>query len=82
MKLKFPKLVRHIEEGEILPRWWGVLRRDYVSDRTIIAPIVLNVILRIADSIYIQLAEYPLTSYELGFRDGFNKAMRVVRRYE
>jgi hypothetical protein len=70
------KLVRYIEQGEMIPKWWGIIRRDYMTDRTIVAPMGLNLVLRLADVLYILIANAPLSVYEIGFRDGFARGRR------
>lgn len=49
-------ITRRIDQGQILPQWWGFCWFDHSRRDCVIAPIGLNVVLRFARALYLWMS--------------------------
>lgn len=70
-------LVKKINEGEIIPAWYGVAWKDWMRREAVCMPIGVNLIAQLARWIYFEVkhGSRPMRSnvraaYDQGFKDG------------
>jgi hypothetical protein len=65
-----------IRDGEKVPRGWGCVRRCFLMNETIIAPMPFNLVLRALDwvgyfiHIHVRKAEWLDSPYHYAYREG------------
>lgn len=80
-------------EGAMLPRGWGVVRRDYSRRATILAPVPLNLLIRLWGAVWerLTISAWPSIPWTLiseaeskGFSAGYDQGFgeRVKAEYE
>lgn len=74
-------LVRRIEQGQLIPRFYGIAWHDEFRIAAVLLPVPLNLFVRMTRAIW-RFCKYgwraipidPREAYELGVRDGMRKS--------
>jgi len=53
------KLTRRIDQGEVIPKWYGVAYEDWLQCQAVCAVVPLNLVIRLGFAIWI-FFKYPL----------------------
>lgn len=74
---KLPKLIRRLDRGELIPRFYGVAYCDMVSQRATVAPVPLNIIIHLVVNLwaflrwgYMPISDNPRLAFDQGYRKG------------
>ena len=79
-------LIKKIDQGEILPRFYGVAWIDWYRDQAVCLPLGLNLLAGCARNLFYSIKNAgrlvranPRDAYEQGLRDGRAEATRSTR---
>jgi len=70
-------MIKKIKRGQMIPKFYGPIRRDIITDETIVMPMPFNIIagmfIAITSSLrwfYIDICSNPRDAYEQGYNAG------------
>lgn len=77
--------IKHIHENEVIPNWYGVAWRDWISGRMVCMPVPFNMVAGLARACYVfvrygylTVPANPRDAYMQGLREGERKARSQV----
>ena len=81
MRVRFPQFKKYCQEGEWLPKGYGVAYYDFMKLRAIIYPIPFNLILGLLRKTLdgIKNGGWTQTSYERGYLKGYKKGLKEAK---
>jgi len=72
------KIIRNIYEGEIIPNGYGIAYVEYNSDRAVLYPIPINVVVALIRRFWFWVRG---GAYEGGYDRGYKEGKRIGRKY-